>query len=402
MKTFAVFYEALYTPFAGVVPVTRSLEINSRRLFKNLPTYAYRFADEIRNTAIISTPTRKNLERLKEVIEEDGKVIVFSTIYKVDKSLGGTWSTFVEGTIDGSRFIYANQSSSAPGTGNTSLYFEGKNKMLFTVFISTFSTKRLADGTYTRINREGSREYALDSRFKLLHKLDGPAVIRKNNQKEWYINGKRHRIGEPAVIGPSIEEWWVNDQRHRIDEPAVIGPGIEKWYQNGQLHRIDGPAYISPGYEEWWLNDQRHRIDGPAYRSPYSEGWYLNGEMHRIGGPAVVRTDQSGEEWWVNGYRHRVGGPAVIGIEHEEWYINGKPHRIDGPAIVTPTRTEWWVNGQRHRIGGPAFVTPTAVRWFIEGVQVTEEDYNNLMKRLSTLTDDSDKEATIAAATMFD
>jgi len=42
------------------------------------------------------------------------------------------------------------------------------------------------------------------------------------------------------------------------------------------------------------------------------------------------------------------------------------------------------------------------VKWFIEGVEFTEEDYNNLIKKLSNLTDASDKEATIAAATMFD
>ena len=79
-----------------------------------------------------------------------------------------------------------------------------------------------------------------------------------------------------------------------------------------------------------------------------------------------------------------------------------KYHRIDGPAYRSPYFEQWWVNGQLHRIGGPALVSDRRKEWWVEGVKFTEEDYNNLMKKLSTLTDASDREATIAAATMFD
>ena len=100
--------------------------------------------------------------------------------------------------------------------------------------------------------------------------------------------------------------------------------------------------------------------------------------LHRIDGPAVESKDR--KEWWLNGQRHRVGGPAFISHRYEEWYVNGKLHRIGGPAIVGPGDKQWYVDGK----------------------QFTEDEYNHLMQRLSTLTDDSDKEATIAAATMFD
>ena len=145
--------------------------------------------------------------------------------------------------------------------------------------------------------------------------------------------------------------------KHRVDGPAIVRPGLESWWLNGQLHRIGGPAYTIPRYKTWYVNGQRHRIDGPATVGHNIEIWYVNDQMHRIGGE-----------------------PAYVALKRKKWYVNGQLHRIDGPAFVTPTRTEWWV----------------------EGVQLTEEDYNNLMKKLSTLTDDSDKEATIAAATMFD
>ena len=121
-----------------------------------------------------------------------------------------------------------------------------------------------------------------------------------------------------------------------------------------------------------------HRIDGPAYRSPYFE------------------------QWWVNGQLHRIGGPALVSDRRKEWWLNGRLHRINGPAYIGPRTAAWWLNGQRHRIGGPAVVSDGRKEWWVEGVKFTEEDYNNLMKKLSTLTDASDREATIAAATMFD
>ena len=163
------------------------------------------------------------------------------------------------------------------------------------------------------------------------------------------------------------------------------------------LHRIDGPAVTAPWGIEWWLNGERHRIDGPATISPGSEAWWLNGKRHRIGGPAFTQNSKI----------------VTVGVPYsqEMWYQNGQLHRIDGPAVIEPGREEWYVNGQRHRIGGPAviksgheewFIRPGREEWWVEGVKFTEEDYNNLMKRLLTLTDDSDREATIAAATMFD
>ena len=42
-------------------------------------------------------------------------------------------------------------------------------------------------------------------------------------------------------------------------------PVFKEWYLNGKLHRVDGPAIIKhDGKKEWFLNGQRHRVDGPA------------------------------------------------------------------------------------------------------------------------------------------
>ena len=54
-----------------------------------------------------------------------------------------------------------------------------------------------------------------------------------------------------------------------------------EWYLNGRLHRVDGPAVeYANGDKLWHLNGKRHRVDGPAVEyANGNEGWYLNGRQ---------------------------------------------------------------------------------------------------------------------------
>ena len=57
-----------------------------------------------------------------------------------------------------------------------------------------------------------------------------------NGDKEWFLNGKRHREDGPAV------EW---------------AGGTKKWYLNGKPHREAGPAIeFANGTTEWYLNGE--------------------------------------------------------------------------------------------------------------------------------------------------
>ena len=59
-----------------------------------------------------------------------------------------------------------------------------------------------------------------------------------NGNKEWYLNGKRHRVDGPAIEGAN---------------------GYKAWWLNGELHRIDGPAVEgADGYKAWWLNGKEY------------------------------------------------------------------------------------------------------------------------------------------------
>jgi hypothetical protein len=102
-----------------------------------------------------------------------------------------------------------------------------------------------------------------------------------DGSKHWYLDGKRHREGGPAVEHSNGEKhWYLNGSLHREDGPASeFDDNNKAWHLNGMWHRVDGPAIDYENKKEWWLNDQLHREDGPAIEYQYgAKGWYLNGK----------------------------------------------------------------------------------------------------------------------------
>ena len=71
-----------------------------------------------------------------------------------------------------------------------------------------------------------------------------------------------------------------DDEYHRIGAPAIISKnGNVSWYLNGKCHREDGPAIEkADGTKIWYFNGELHRVDGPAIEWPDgSKFWYING-----------------------------------------------------------------------------------------------------------------------------
>src|SRR3989304_2102659 len=62
------------------------------------------------------------------------------------------------------------------------------------------------------------------------------------------------------------KQWTLNGQRHRADGPAIeLANGDKHWYIEGKLHRAYGPAIeLANGTKEWYLEGKLHRVDGPA------------------------------------------------------------------------------------------------------------------------------------------
>ncbi len=88
-----------------------------------------------------------------------------------------------------------------------------------------------------RVLYNGSIEYRNEHRK--LHREDGPAVILKNGDKEWYLNGLAHREDGPAVIcSDGIVEYWLNDTHYEYKEwlDRVTNPIMYKWRKYCESH----------------------------------------------------------------------------------------------------------------------------------------------------------------------
>ena len=86
--------------------------------------------------------------------------------------------------------------------------------------------------------------------------MDEYTVKVHENRTEWYIEGKKHREGGPAVEWNDGDKWWyIEGKKHREDGPAVEhSSGYKAWYIEGKLHREDGPAIeFSNGDKEWHI-----------------------------------------------------------------------------------------------------------------------------------------------------
>jgi len=70
----------------------------------------------------------------------------------------------------------------------------------------------------------------------------------------------------------------LKGQVHRLDGPAVERKNGDKiWCKEGLLHRLDGPTCdYSNGNKYWYKEGLYHRVDGPACE--YVDGdkiWYI-------------------------------------------------------------------------------------------------------------------------------
>ena len=80
--------------------------------------------------------------------------------------------------------------------------------------------------------------------------------------------------------------FWKNakGELHRIDGGPAIewSSGTKEWFLNGKRHRIDGPAYEDVvGNKFWYLNGKFHRINGPSIEHANGERyWFIKGDQY--------------------------------------------------------------------------------------------------------------------------
>ena len=113
------------------------------------------------------------------------------------------------------------------------------------------------------------------------------------------------------VIGETKRYYDAAGKLHRLDGPAIERRnGINYWFKHGYYHREDGPAvYISENEYAWYLNGRAHRVDGPAVVHPDGYTcWFQFGKKHNEHGPAVTAKLKNGKlykEWWYKGTQYK-------------------------------------------------------------------------------------------------
>ena len=60
--------------------------------------------------------------------------------------------------------------------------------------------------------------------------------VHANNDKEWFLDGMRHRTDGPAIeFDNGAKRWYLDGKRHRIDGPAIeFADGTKYWYVDGK------------------------------------------------------------------------------------------------------------------------------------------------------------------------
>ena len=62
-------------------------------------------------------------------------------------------------------------------------------------------------------------------------------VIWPNNDKEWFVEGKYHRLDGPACeCADGSKFWYVEGKRHRLDGPAIEwADGSKFWFVESKV-----------------------------------------------------------------------------------------------------------------------------------------------------------------------
>jgi len=143
-----------------------------------------------------------------------------------------------------------------------------------------------------------------------------PVKVFKNGVKMWNLddalNGNKSPVNlsdKPVeILKDGTKMWNLDDILYSDDENIIVqhSDGSKDWYENGKKHRLDGPAHEGAnGTKTWFKHGQLHREDGPAIeRYDGYKAWYKNNKCHREDGPAIEMPNGN-KEWWENGERLR-------------------------------------------------------------------------------------------------
>jgi len=153
----------------------------------------------------------------------------------------------------------------------------------------------------------------------LVHRDNGPAVVRFDGMKRYYKHGKPHReLGQPVIEFPDGSEVYMTDEKiHRDgDKPAIIlnannGLFVDDkkkieyaiFSKHEELYDIlinMGLFKINGIIKYWFKKGKLTRDDGPVIETNDYIIWIKDYMIHRDNGPAIIYADGKCEFWTKN------------------------------------------------------------------------------------------------------
>jgi hypothetical protein len=238
------------------------------------------------------------------------------------------------------------------------------------------------------------------------HRLDGPAVERSNRDKEWWLEAESYtehnwklKVQELKESKMEVLKLKKNDVLpNKFTGIVEYSNGDKEWFKEGKCHRLDGPAIEqSDGTKYWYLEGKRHREDGPAVEfSNGTKAWYKNGDRHREDGPACEYAD-GGVWWYLEGqeyseeeFNEKITKAAVKKIEpiilKLDW-DTPVPFLHTGIAEFPNGTKFWYKDGNLHREDGPAKEYSSGRKhWWLDGKEYSEEEFSRVTTKRAPLT----------------
>lgn len=225
------------------------------------------------------------------------------------------------------------------------------------------------------------------------------------DEVRWVLKGQLHREDGPALVtrarGKVVKEYWLEGKRHREGLPAVFfEDGGAIWCQDGMVHRENAPAIVVTSQVlDWWSGSSAQGNGLPRFRGALGLSlgdiiWMKDGKLHREDGPAIFRANGK-HEWWVDGRRVEVvienvelKGSEEGPLEDGSYYIFGEPVTAKEYWKRMPRRhlsndlERWSLNGSLHRLYGPAVVSAYRPdQYWVYGEQVTRDQFLAMTSR---------------------
>lgn len=245
---------------------------------------------------------------------------------------------------------------------------------------------------------------------RLLHNINGPAIVYDNGRKEYWQDGSRHRLDGPAVEDAGIKQYYIKSKNYSEEtywkhsdvmtykkktKPALpkakildVPKTIASWTKvtnndAGHLfledeethiylkkgiirHREDGPAVVDKqGNKFWWYQNKKHRLDGPAVE--YSNGqveYWIDDSRYITKESYLKKIEELKTMFSPKKPLEETGGLGVPVFEEEE----DVPDDFIGCCYIEEYKGYYWLTEfqERHRVDGPAIILDNGHKeWFL-------------------------------------